>query len=86
VTSDQERASVLDRMIGRYYPGHQSGQDCDPMPNAHLQTTVLVTMNSEEVTAKVRPGGPKGPRDADPLASGTAGVLELPCIQLPLPR
>ncbi len=86
IASDDERTSVLQAMIARYYPGRAPGRDYDPMPNAHLEATVLIAMQIEDASAKVRRGGPKGPRDADPLASGTAGVLDFPRLELPIQR
>jgi uncharacterized protein len=85
VASDEERRSMLDAIIPRYFPGRAAGRDYDPMPNAHAQATVVIAMTIEAATAKVRRGGPKGPHDSDPTARGTAGVLELPRIELPLP-
>jgi hypothetical protein len=32
----------------------------------------------EEISAKMREGGPKGPNDADNDAPGTCGVVDLP--------
>jgi nitroimidazol reductase NimA-like FMN-containing flavoprotein (pyridoxamine 5'-phosphate oxidase superfamily) len=84
VASEGERLRVLEAMIPRYFPARVAGRDYDPMPNAHVQATVLIAMEIEEASAKVRRGGPKGPRDADPTADGTAGVLKLPRIELPL--
>ena len=86
IASDEERPRVLAAMIARYYPRRTSGRDYDPMPNAHLEATMLIAMSIEDATAKVRRGGPKGPRDADPLASGTAGVLDFPRLELPFER
>ena len=86
IASDDERTGVLGAMIARYHPGRAAGRDYEHIPNAHLEATVLIAMQIEDATAKVRRGGPKGPRDADPLASGTAGVLDLPKLELPLQR
>lgn len=84
VASDDERLRVLEAMIPRYFPARVAGRDYEPMPNAHVRVTVLIVMEIEEASAKVRRGGPKGPRDADPTASGTAGVVDLPRVELPL--
>jgi nitroimidazol reductase NimA-like FMN-containing flavoprotein (pyridoxamine 5'-phosphate oxidase superfamily) len=86
LASDDERGGVLEAMIARYYPGRAPGRDYDPMPNAHLEATVLIAMHIEAASAKVRRGGPKGPRDTDPLASGTAGVVDFPRLELPFQR
>jgi nitroimidazol reductase NimA-like FMN-containing flavoprotein (pyridoxamine 5'-phosphate oxidase superfamily) len=71
--AEQER--VLERMIARYFPGRTAGRDYEPAPAAHLEATAFVALEIEEWSAKVRRGGPKGPRDADPIAWGTAGVV-----------
>ncbi len=71
---DAQRA-LLDRMIARYFPGRTAGRDYEPAPEAHLDATAFVALEIEQWSAKVRRGGPKGPRDDDPLAPGTAGVV-----------
>ena len=83
LASDDERRRVLDAMIPRYFPSRIAGRDYDPMPNAHVQATVVIAMTVDEASAKVRRGGPKGPRDADPTAPGTAGVIDFPRVELP---
>jgi nitroimidazol reductase NimA-like FMN-containing flavoprotein (pyridoxamine 5'-phosphate oxidase superfamily) len=68
---------LLDAMIGRYFPGRTPGRDYEPAPDAHLEATAFIALDIEEWSAKARRGGPKGPRDSDPLAAGTAGVVPL---------
>ena len=68
---------VLDAMIARYFPGRTPGQDYEPAPPAHMEGTAFIALEIEEWSAKARRGGPKGPRDADPIAWGTAGVVSL---------
>lgn len=63
LATDAERQRVLDRIIPRYFPGRMTGKDFDPMPNAHSKATAVVIMTIEDATAKVRRGGPQGPRD-----------------------
>jgi uncharacterized protein len=70
-----ERERVLERMIARYFPGRTAGRDDEAAPAAHLDATAFVALEIEEWSAKARRGGPKGPRDADPIAWGTAGVV-----------
>lgn len=69
--------TLLDGMIGRYFPGRTPGRDYDPAPEAHLEGTAFIALEIEEWSAKARRGGPKGPRDADPHAPGTAGVAPM---------
>jgi len=84
--NDAQRQQVLDAIIPRYFPGRTAGDDFEPMPNAHVNATDVIVMTIEEATAKVRRGGPKGPHDNDPHALGSAGVVELPSVELPFPR
>lgn len=70
-------ARVLEAMIARYFPGRTAGRDYEAPPAAHLEATAFIALEIEEWSAKARRGGPKGPRDADPIAWGTAGVVPL---------
>lgn len=70
-----ERGRILDGMIARYFPGRMPGRDYEAAPESHLEATAFVALEIEELSAKVRRGGAKGPRDADPIAWGTAGVI-----------
>ena len=72
-----ERRRILDGMIGRYFPGRTPGVDYEVTPDLHLDATAFVTLEIEAWSAKARRGGAKGPRDADPDAPFTAGVVEL---------
>jgi nitroimidazol reductase NimA-like FMN-containing flavoprotein (pyridoxamine 5'-phosphate oxidase superfamily) len=75
---DMERKrQLLESIIARYHPGRAAGRDYEPIPDAHLKTTALVALEIEEWSAKSREGGPKGPRDADATALGSAGVVAL---------
>jgi uncharacterized protein len=67
--------ALLEAMIGRYYPGRIPGRDYEPIPDVHMVATAFVPLEIEEWSAKVRRGGPKGPRDEDPTAPGSAGVV-----------
>jgi nitroimidazol reductase NimA-like FMN-containing flavoprotein (pyridoxamine 5'-phosphate oxidase superfamily) len=73
----EAQRALLDAMIARYFPGRTAGQDYEPAPSEHLEATAFIALEIEEWSAKVRRGGPKGPRDADPEAPGTAGVVPL---------
>lgn len=72
---DQRR--LLEGMVARYWPGRTAGRDYDPIPDDHLESTAFIALQIEELSAKIRTGGPKGPRDNDPAAPGTAGVTQL---------
>ena len=74
-TPDEEtQRRLLEAMIARYFPGRTAGRDYDPIPHAHLEATGFIALEIEDWSAKTRRGGPKGPRDSDPDAPGTAGV------------
>ena len=75
VTETAEQGRVSEGLVRRYFPGRTSGVDYDPIPDGHLGATAFVAIDIEEASAKVRRGGPKGPRDDDPDAPGTAGFL-----------
>ena len=67
----------MEAMIARYHPGRTAGREYEAIPDAHLTATSFIAVDIEDWSAKVRTGGPKGPRDDDPDAPGTAGVLPL---------
>jgi uncharacterized protein len=69
--------ALLEAMIGRYYPGRMPERDYEPTSDVHVVATAFVPLEIEEWSAKVRRGGPKGPRDDDPTAPGSAGVIPL---------
>ncbi|MDQ8154774.1 MAG: pyridoxamine 5'-phosphate oxidase family protein [Gemmatimonadota bacterium] len=75
-TIEQSRA-LFEAMIARYWPGRTVGTDYDVIPVKHLETTSLVALQIEAMSAKTRSGGPNGPGDNDPAVPGTAGVTEL---------
>ena len=75
--SREDQRRLLEGMVVRYWPGRLAGRDYEPIPDEHLESTLFVALRIEELSAKVRTGGPKGPRDNDPTALGTAGVTEL---------
>lgn len=75
-TPDHERR-LLEGLIARCFPGRAAGRDYDPIPEAHREATRFAGLVIDEWSAKARRGGPKGPRDADPDAPGSAGVVPL---------
>lgn len=74
---DDVQRELLHEMIGRYTPGRFAGIDFTPATDAHIRGTAFVALEIEALSAKARRGGPKGPRDGDPGAPGTAGVIPL---------
>jgi nitroimidazol reductase NimA-like FMN-containing flavoprotein (pyridoxamine 5'-phosphate oxidase superfamily) len=77
VEDDDLKQSVFMAMTSRYFPGRTAGTDYGIAPKSHLDATPVVEIVIEEMSAKMREGGPKGPRDADETAPGTCGVVEL---------
>jgi len=77
VEDEQEKRRLFEDMTLRYFPGRTAGQDYIPAPSAHLTGTAVIAVAIEEISAKMREGGPKGPNDAVEDAPGTRGVIEL---------
>ena len=75
--SAPEKAALFERMISRYHPGRTAGRDYEAASPQELMATAVVEVCIEEMSAKARRGGPKGPRDADPDAPGTCGVSDI---------
>jgi nitroimidazol reductase NimA-like FMN-containing flavoprotein (pyridoxamine 5'-phosphate oxidase superfamily) len=74
---DELKQAVFQEMTARYFPGRIADRDYAAAPKAHLDATPVLEVIIEQMSAKMREGGPKGPRDADENASGTCGVVDL---------
>lgn len=74
VRDKERRREILEAMIARYFPGRTAGADYAPITEQEDKATRLVEVKIEEMSAKGREGGPRGPFDADPAAPGNAGV------------
>jgi nitroimidazol reductase NimA-like FMN-containing flavoprotein (pyridoxamine 5'-phosphate oxidase superfamily) len=77
VTDEAVQRAVYQAMVSRYFPGRTEGRDYSAPTEAHLDSTMLVEVEIEEVSAKMRTGGPLGPMDAIADAPGTCGVAEV---------
>ena len=55
-----EKRAMFEAMTLRYFPGRIAGRDYTTAPDAHLATTAVIEMQIEEMSAKMREGGPKG--------------------------
>src|SRR5271167_3670896 len=78
IFEDEEAKRVMfEAMTSRYFPGRTAGRDYTPAPSSHLTSTAVVEVTIEEISAKMRAGGPKGPQDTDDSAPGTCGVVDL---------
>lgn len=75
VTEAAAKACIFDAMTRRYFPGRTAGRDYQPATGSQLDATELVEIEIQEMSAKVRAGGPTGPLDAFPDAPGDCGVL-----------
>ena len=73
---EQEKRVMFEAMTQRYFPGRTAGRDYTPAPSSHLTSTAVVEVTIEEISAKMRAGGPKGPQDAQDDAPGTRGVVD----------
>jgi uncharacterized protein len=71
-----EQRRVSEGLVTRYFPARTAGVDYDTIPEEHLGATAFVAIDIVEASAKVRRGPPKGPRDHDPDAPGSAGVID----------
>ena len=72
---EEVQRELLHDMVARYHPGRTAGRDYEAVPDAHLAATAFIAIAIEEWSAKARRGGPTGPREADPTAPGSAGVI-----------
>jgi len=77
VEDEQVKRAMFEAMTTRYFPGRTAGRDYTPAPSSHLTTTAVVEVVIEEISAKMREGGPKGPQDAKDDAPGTCGVVDV---------
>jgi len=77
VEDEQVKRAMFETMTTRYFPGRTAGRDYTPAPSSHLTSTEVVEVVIEQVSAKMREGGPKGPQDADPNAPGTCGIADV---------
>lgn len=73
----EEKRQIFEEMTLRYFPGRTAGRDYIPAPPAHLRTTTVIEIVIEEMTAKMREGGPRGPNDENDAALGTRGVVDV---------
>lgn len=77
VTDMDEKRAILERMTLRYFPGRTVGTDYEAATVKQLRALEVLRAPITEFGAKMRTGGPLGPRDADANERGTAYVVEL---------
>jgi len=69
-----KKRRILEATTERYFPGRHAGTDYEPATDDDLIRMELIAIEVEEAQAKTRAGGPMGPGDDDPSASGSAFV------------
>ncbi len=72
-----EMTAIYAGMTQRYIPGRTSGTDYAPPEPGQLRAALMVAIVIEQWSGKARRGGPMGPRDGNPDAPGTAGVINI---------
>lgn len=77
VEDQNQKAQIFEAAVRRYFPGRTEGHDYAAATTEQWNATMVIEVQIEEWSAKKREGGPKGPRDAEPDAPGTCGVLPL---------
>jgi nitroimidazol reductase NimA-like FMN-containing flavoprotein (pyridoxamine 5'-phosphate oxidase superfamily) len=79
VTNMAEKRAILERMTQRYFPGRTVEVDYAAATEKQLRALEMLKVPVEELSAKRREGGPRGPRDADAPEDSphSAFVLEL---------
>ena len=74
---NEQKRTIFEAMTLRYFHGRRAGSDYTAAPPAHLASTTVIEVMIEQISAKMREGGPRGPHDGDDDALGTCGVLDL---------
>ncbi|HEY1387413.1 MAG TPA: pyridoxamine 5'-phosphate oxidase family protein [Ktedonobacterales bacterium] len=78
VTETQRKRELMEAMTLRYFPGRAVGHDYDPARIGELRALDVMAVAVEELSAKVRTGPARGPRDALDEAPGSSFVAPLP--------
>lgn len=78
IADDDEKRALMERMTARFFPDRRVSREYEAARPKDLRGLLLVAVRIGELSAKARTGGPKGPRDQDEDAPGTAHVVELP--------
>lgn len=82
VEDQAAKSRIFDEMIARYFPGRAPGVDYAPATSEQLKGTAIVEVRIEQISAKMREGGPQGPLDSDPNALGSCGVVDFTALPL----
>jgi hypothetical protein len=74
---DAKYHSTNYRCVMCFRRGRSAGRDYTPAPSPHLASTAVVEVVIEDIRAKMREGGPRGPQDARDDTPGTSGVADV---------
>ncbi len=79
VTSIAAKRAIAERMTLRYFPGRTVDVDYAAATEKQMRALEVLKIPVDELSAKLREGGPRGPRDADPAGDSphTAFVVQL---------
>jgi len=66
---------IFEEMTLRYFPGRARAKTTPQRRKLISTATAVVEIVIQEISAKMREGGPKGPQDAVEDAPGTRGVV-----------
>jgi hypothetical protein len=79
VTAMAEKRAILERMTLRYFPGRTVAVDYAEATEKQMRALEVLRVPVDELSAKMRDGGPRGPRDAEPPddTGHTAYVVEI---------
>ncbi len=71
MTQMAEKRAILEHMTLRYFPGRTVGVDYASATDKQMRALEVLRVPVDELSAKMRIGGPRGPRDAE--ADGADG-------------
>lgn len=77
ISKSGEKDALFRKMIKRYFAGRSSGKDYEVATAAQLDATELLEVQVNSWSAKARRGEANGPKDSDPNAPGSAGVIKM---------
>lgn len=78
VTGMAEKRAILERMTTRYFPGRTVDVDYAAATVKQMRALEVLRVPVDELSAKMREGDPRGPRDAEADDSGhSAYVVEI---------
>ena len=73
VTHMAEKRAILERMTLRYFPGRTVNVDYAAATDKQMRALEVLRVPVDELSAKMRTGGPRGPRDAEDGGGADSG-------------